>query len=91
MINLPLFQEKTKSKINLWYARRNALQEVAETVGVRERTLDRWIKDFQATEELTQNRRGKHSKTRSPIEDSVFREDFCRYVRENAKVQGRIL
>ena len=63
MINLPLFQDETESEVNLWYARISALQE--ETVGVTERTLDRWIKDFQATEELKQSRRGKHSKKKS--------------------------
>ena len=70
-------------------SRAKLLSDVAEIVGVTVRTMTNWLNAFQADEEVRASRRGRHSSTRSPIEDPSFRGKFCSYVRENSSVQGQ--
>ena len=51
----------------------------------------RWITDYELTEEVRSSLRGHHSKTRSPINDPEFYDEFCQYVRGHAKVPGIVI
>ena len=64
-------------------------KKVSERVGVSLRTMRRWVLEYWCEEEVTQSKRGKHSKVQSPIEDDLeFRATFCEYVRSHAKPKG---
>ena len=66
-----------------------AYEKVATRFKVNVKTIQRWIKDFEAMSYIRESQQGKHSKTYSPIlEDESFREDFKAYVKENSKKRG---
>ena len=50
----------------------------------------RWITDYELTDELKSSLRGHNSKTRSPMHDPEFYNEFCQYVRAHAKVSGTV-
>ena len=56
-----------------------------------ERTVSNWVADFELLTIVKDSKRGKHSKTMSPItEDPEFREMFKDYVRQNSRKAGKI-
>ena len=70
----------------------DAYRTVADKIKVSLRTIIHWIKEFEALSYIRDSRRGKHSKTYSPIlEDDDFREEFKSHVRENSKKQGNLI
>ena len=68
----------------------DAYEMAAKTVKVCTRTVRAWVQDYEATQYILQSKRGRHSKTSSPIlEDLEFRERFKEHVRLNSRVQGQ--
>ena len=67
-----------------------AYNNAAEIVKVAPKTVRMWVQDFEASECIAESRRGRHSKTSSPIvDDPDFREMFKDYVRSNSRKQGK--
>lgn len=68
-----------------------AYKTVADRVKVTERTVSNWVADFELMTIVRDSKRGKHSKTMSPItEDPEFREEFKDYVRQNSRKKGNV-
>ena len=64
--------------------------KAADIVKVAPKTVRMWVQDFEVSEFIAESRRGRHSKTSSPIvDDPEFREMFKDYVRNNSRKQGR--
>ena len=57
---------------------------------VSERTVRRWVTEYEAYDYLFQSLRGKHSKVASPINDPAFRAQFIAHVKETSRPQGRL-
>ena len=69
-----------------------AYNKAAGIVKVAPKTVRMWVQDFEASECIADSRRGRHSKTSSPIvDDPEFRELFKNYVRNNSRKQGTII
>ena len=67
----------------------DAFKVAANTVKVGTCTVRDWVRDFELQEYIVDSRRGKHSKTESPILDNPeFREEFKAYVRQSSREQG---
>ena len=93
------FDEKKKFGLHFYY---NHLQEVGSEVGgkhqarvhagkligISGRTIGVWVREFELKTYLVESRRGKHSKTVSPITNADFREEFKSYVKENSRKSG---
>ena len=66
-------------------------KKAAKTVNVATRTVRSWVQDYEATQFIAESRRGRHSKTSSPIlEDFEFREEFKEHVRQTSREKGKI-
>ena len=52
------------------------------------RTVGTWAREFEASTYLKESKRGKHSKTPSPMNSPEFREEFKAYVKENSRKSG---
>ena len=63
-------------------------KKVAKLVGVGPKTVGKWVLEAWSQDELAKSKRGKHSKCYSPIHDLQFRDEFCDFVRSNAKPKG---
>ena len=67
-------------------------KKAAKTVSVATRTVRSWVQDYEATQFIAESRRGRHSKTSSPIlEDLEFREEFKEHVRQTSREQGKLV
>ena len=66
-----------------------AYRTVSERVNVTEKTVRNWVSDFEMMTIVRETRRGKHSKTMSPIvDDPEFKFKFKDYVRTNSRRRG---
>ena len=61
---------------------------MSDLVQVSERTVRRWVAEYETLEYVSKSQRGKHSKVASPINDPEFREEFKAYVREASRPRG---
>ena len=65
-----------------------AYKTVCEHVQVTERTIRAWVADFELMCFVRDSKRGKHSKTLSPImNDLEFKEKFKEHVKCNSRKQ----
>ena len=56
---------------------------------VTARTVESWVHDFETDLFIADSKRGRHSKTESPIMDNLeFREEFKQHVRQTSREQG---
>ena len=61
----------------------------ANTVRVGTTTMRNWVREFETQEFINDSKRGKHSKTESPIlVDLEFREEFRAHVKQTSREQG---
>ena len=67
-----------------------AYKTVSERVKVTERTVRKWVADFDLMHFVRDSLRGKHSKTVSPIEDPDFKAQFKDYVKNNSRKSGNV-
>ena len=58
---------------------------VSEKVKVTERTVRRWVEDFELVSFVRDSKRGRHSKTVSPMENPEFKPMFKDYVKLNSR------
>ena len=59
---------------------------------VSDRSVRRWVQEFETTESLAKSKMGKHSKVFSPILHSPdFKEEFIEHVREASRPNGRTI
>ena len=66
-----------------------AYQTVSDRIKVTEKTVRTWVKDFDMMMVVRESKRGKHSKTMSPImNDPDFKAQFKEYVKSNSRKQG---
>ena len=64
---------------------------MAQLVKVSDRTVRRWVTDFETLEYVFKSERGKHSKVDSPIMTNLeFREKFKAHVREASRPKGNL-
>ena len=67
-----------------------AYKTVSLRVKVTEKTVRNWVSDFEMMTIVRESRRGKHSKTMSPIaDDPEFKLKFKEYVKTNSRKQGK--
>ena len=84
------FQSKTEETGQIHGNKYKAYKKTAKTVKVATRTVQRWVQDFEVSQFISDSKRGRHSKTSSPILDNPdFREKFKDYVRQNSRVPGK--
>ena len=63
-----------------------AYKIVSEKVKVTEKTIRNWVADFELVTIVRDSKRGKHSKTMSPImENPEFKAKFKDYVKTNSR------
>ena len=94
------FDEKKKFALHFYYTH---LQEhsgecsrikgpsrdhAAGLVGVSSRTIGQWALDFETTTYIQESKRGRHSKTKTPINDELFCYEFKAHVKENTRKRG---
>ena len=94
------FDEKKKFALHFYYTH---LQEhsgacskvkgpsrdhAAGLVGVSSRTIGQWALDFETTTYIQESKRGRHSKTKTPINDESFCLEFKAHVKENTRKRG---
>ena len=66
-----------------------AYKDAADLVNVTEKTIRNWVADFELTTIVRKSKRGKHSKTLSPIVDNPdFKLKFKEYVKASSRRQG---
>ena len=66
-----------------------AYRDAADLVNVTEKTIRNWVADFELTTIVRKSKRGKHSKTMSPIVDNPdFKLKFIEYVKATSRRQG---
>ena len=64
---------------------------VAQAVKVSERTVRRWVSEYETLEYISKSVRGKHSKVDCPIMTNLdLREKFKAHVREASRPKGRL-
>ena len=69
--------------------RMEAYEVAANTVRVGTTTMRNWVREFETQEFINDSKRGKHSKTESPIlVDLEFREEFRAHVKQTSREQG---
>ena len=66
-----------------------AYKTVSQRVKVTEKTVRNWVSDFEMMTIVRESRRGKHSKTMSPIVDTEFKLKFKEFVKTNSRRQGK--
>ena len=64
------------------------LDLVSKEVEAHKDSVRQWVRDVNATKEIICSERGKHSKTISPIQDPIFREELRDFVRSNSCKPG---
>jgi len=69
-------------------AKQKSREHAGTLVALSQRTIAEWVRDFETTTYITESRRGKHSKTVSPINNPSFREEFRTHVKENSRKSG---
>ena len=69
-------------------AKQKSREHAGTLVALSPRTIAEWVRDFETTTYITESRRGKHSKTVSPINNPSFREEFRTHVKENSRKSG---
>ena len=60
----------------------------AALVGVSSRTIGQWVLDFETSTFIRESKRGRHSKTKTPINDEDFCAEFRSHVKENTRKKG---
>ena len=60
----------------------------ATLLGLSTRTVGDWVRDFEVTTYIVDSRRGKHSKTLTPINNPGFRQEFKDHVKQNSRKSG---
>ena len=68
-----------------------ACKTISERVKVTERTIRKWVEDFELVEILRDSKRGKHSKTISPMDNPDFKAKFKEYVKTNSRKPGKLV
>ena len=68
--------------------RRKAKEHAANMVGMSKWTIAEWVRDFETHTFLVESKRGRHSKTVSPINNETFRAEFKAHVKENSRKSG---
>ena len=71
--------------------KRSSQTYAAGLVGVSHWTIQKWANEFETTTFLVESKRGKHSKTISPINDEAFCAEFKDHVKENSRKRGIVL
>ena len=67
-----------------------AYKLVSEKVKVTEKTIRNWVADFELMTIVRDSKRGKHSKTISPIvENPEFKDKFKDFVKTNSRKPGK--
>ena len=59
-------------------------------VGVSSRTVGHWVQDFETQTFVSESKRGRHSKTKSPLNDEEFCSEFKAHVKENTRKKGAL-
>ena len=87
-----IFSQDQLETTNTVYGHKlEAYRVAAQIVKVHTDTIREWVREFEMDKFIIDSRRGKHSKTSSPIlEDLEFREQFRSHVRETARIQGSL-
>ena len=68
-----------------------AYKIVSDKVKVTEKTIRNWVGDFELVTIVRDSKRGKHSKTISPIvENPEFKAQFKDYVKTNSRKPGKL-
>ena len=71
--------------------KRSSQVHTAQLVDVSTWTIQKWAYEFEMATFLVGSKRGKHSKTSSPISDESFRAEFRDHVKENSRKKGIVL
>ena len=77
---------------NVYGHKIEAYNKTAEIVKVAPSSVRTWVQDYEVSEFIAESKRGRHSKTSSPIiDDPNFREKFKNYVRKNSREPGTLV